>query len=95
MSCGLRNPCFTTFSLVSRCKWPVINVTLLTLKKATQNTRQMGYFPIVLMILFELGMFELDIHTNMKHLWSEFSKPNLIFISLQLHVIYSFKYVKW
>ena len=43
------------------CKWPVINVTLLTLKIATQNTRLMGYFPIVLMKLFELNMFELDL----------------------------------
>ena len=42
------------------CKWPVINVTLLTLKMATQNTRLMGYFPIVLMKLFELYMFKLD-----------------------------------
>ena len=41
------------------CKWPVIDVTLLTLKIATQNTRLMGYFPIVLMKLFELYMFEL------------------------------------
>ena len=32
-------------------KWPVINVTLLTLKIATQNTRLMGYFPIVFMKL--------------------------------------------
>ena len=31
------------------CKWPVINVTLLTLKIATQNTRLMGNFLIVLM----------------------------------------------
>ena len=42
------------------CKWPVINVTLQTLKIATQNTRLMGYFPILLMKLFELYMFELD-----------------------------------
>ena len=42
------------------CKWPVMNVTLLTLKIATQNTRRMGYFPIVFMKLFELYMFELD-----------------------------------
>ena len=42
------------------CKWPVINVTLLTLKIATQNTRLMEYFPRVLMKLFELYMFELD-----------------------------------
>ena len=37
-----------------------MNVTLLTLKIAIQNTRLMGYFPIVLMKLFELYMFELD-----------------------------------
>ena len=34
------------------CKWPVINVNLLNLKKATQNTRLMEYFLIVLMKLF-------------------------------------------
>ena len=50
------------------CKWPVINVTLLTLKIATQNTRLMGYLPIVLMKLFELYMFELDLNTNLRHL---------------------------
>ena len=44
------------------CKWPVINVTLLTLKIATQNTRLMGYFLIVVMKLFELYMFELDLN---------------------------------
>ena len=54
------------------CKWPVINVTLLTLKVATQNTRLMGYFLIVLMKLFELYMFELDLNTNLRHLWSVF-----------------------
>ena len=43
------------------CKRPVINVTLLTLKIATQNTRLMGYFPIVSMLLFERYMCELDI----------------------------------
>ena len=52
------------------CKWPVINVTLLTLKIATQNTRLMGYFPKVLMKLLELYMFELDLNTNLRHLWS-------------------------
>ena len=36
------------------CKWPVINVTLLTLKIATQNTRLVGYFRIVSMKLFWL-----------------------------------------
>ena len=50
------------------CKWPVMNVTLLTLKIATQNTRLMGYFPIVLMKLFELYMFELDFDTNLRHM---------------------------
>ena len=51
------------------CKWPVINVTLLTLKIATQNTRLMEYFPIVLIKLFELYMFEQDLNTNLRHLW--------------------------
>ena len=54
------------------CKGPVMNVILLTLKIATQNTRLMGYFPIVLMKLFELYMFELDLNTNLRHLWSVF-----------------------
>ena len=54
------------------CKWPVINVSLLTLKIATKNTRLMGYFLIVLMKLFELYMFELDLNTNLRHLWSVF-----------------------
>ena len=47
-----------------------MNVTLLTLKIATQNTRLMGYFPIVLMKVFELYMFEIDLNTNLRHLWS-------------------------
>ena len=37
MSSGIRNPCFTMFSLVIFCKWPVINVTLLTLKIAVHK----------------------------------------------------------
>ena len=52
------------------CIWPVINVTLLTLKIATKNTRLMGYFPIVLMKLVELYMFELDLNTNLRHMLS-------------------------
>ena len=72
------------------CKWPVINVTLLTLKKATQNTRLMGYFPIVLMKLFELYMFELDLHTNLRHCgmyrcWSELLM--LHYFIMKLHIM--------
>ena len=47
-------------------KWPVIDNTLLTLKIATQNTRLMGYFLIVLMKLFELYLFKLDLDTNLR-----------------------------
>ena len=48
---------FETHDLISFlwsvvCKWHVINVTLLTLKIATQMTRLMGYFPIVLIKIF-------------------------------------------
>ena len=63
------------------CKWPVINVTLLTLKIATQNTRLMGYFPIVLMKLFELYMFELDLITNLRHLWSLFLLVRVTYVT--------------
>ena len=49
------------FLLSVVCKLPLINVTLLTLNIATQNTRLMGYFLIVLMKFFELYMFELDL----------------------------------
>ena len=38
MPWGLRNPSFTKLFWSVVCKWPVINVTLLALKIATQNT---------------------------------------------------------
>ena len=63
------------------CKWPVINVTLLTLKIATQNTRLMGYFPIVLMNLFELYVIELDLNTNLRHLWSVFLLVRVTYVT--------------
>ena len=63
------------------CKWLVINVTLLTLKIATQNTRLMGYFPIVLMKLFELYMFELDLNTNLRHRWSVFLLVRVTYVT--------------
>ena len=71
------------------CKWPVINVTLLTLKIAIQNTRLMGYFPIVLMKLFELYMFELDLNTNLRHLWSVFLLVRVTYITffMKLHIM--------
>ena len=66
------------------CKWPVMNVTLLTLKLATQNTRLMGYFPIVLMKLFEL-----DLNTNLRHLWSVFLLVRVTYVTfcLKLHIM--------
>ena len=72
------------------CKWPVINVTLLTLKIATQNTRLMGYFPIVLMELFELYRFELDLNTNLRHLWSVFLLVRVTYVTfffIKLHIM--------
>ena len=63
------------------CKWPVINVTLLTLKIATQNTRLMGYFLIVFMKLFELYMFELDLNNNLRHLWSAFLLVRVTYVT--------------
>ena len=69
-------------------KWPVINVTLLTLKIATQNTRLMGYFLIVLMKLFELYMFELDLNTNMRHLWSVFLLVRVTYVTFFYEIAY-------
>ena len=72
------------------CKWPVINVTLLTLKIATQNTRLLGYFPIVLMKLFELYMFELDLNTDLRHLWSVFLLVRVTYVTfffMKLHIM--------
>ena len=71
------------------CKWHVINVTLLTLKVATQNTRLMGYFPILLMKLFELYMFELDLNTNLRHLWSVFLLVRVTYVTflMKLHIL--------
>ena len=71
------------------CKWPVINVTLLTLKIATKNTRLMGYFPIVFMKIFELYMFELDLHTNLRHLWSVFLLVRVTYVTffMKLHTM--------
>ena len=73
------------------CTWPVINVTLLTLKIAknkTQNTRLMGYFLIVFMKLFELYMFELDSNTNLRHLWSVFLLVRVTYVTFFYGIAY-------
>ena len=69
-------------------KWPVINVTLLTLKIATQNTRLMGYFLIVLMKLSELYMFELDLNTNLRHVWSVFLLVRVTYVTFFYEIAY-------
>ena len=71
------------------CKWPVMNVTLLTLKIATQNTRLMGYFPRVLMKLLKLYMFKLDLNTNSRHLWSVFLLVRVTYVTffMKLHIM--------
>ena len=70
------------------CKWPVMNVILLTLKIATQNTRLIGYFPIVLMKLFELYMFELNLNTNLRHLWSDFLLVRVTYVTFFYEIAY-------
>ena len=69
MSWSLRNPCFLSFLQTVVCKWHVINVILITFKIQTKRTRLIGYVPIVLMQLFELYTFQLDININCKYLW--------------------------
>ena len=70
------------------CKWPASNVTLLTLNKATQNTRLMGYFLIVLMKLFELYIIELDLNTNLRHLWSVFLLVRVTYVTFFMKFAY-------
>ena len=70
------------------CKWPVINVTLLTLNLATQNTRLMGYFLTILMKFFELYMFELDLNTNLRHLWSVFLLVRITYVTFFYEIAY-------
>ena len=53
---------FLSFLWPVVCKWPVISVILIKLKIPIKKTRPIGYFPIVLMKLFELYMFQLDIY---------------------------------
>ena len=55
---------FLSFLWSVVCKRPVINVTLITLKIQTKKTRPIGYFPKVLMKLFELSTLQLDININ-------------------------------
>ena len=73
---------YVVFFGQSSVKWSVINVALLLLKKATQNTRLMGYFPILLMKLFELYRFELDINTNWTYLLVYFCSSELHFYEI-------------
>ena len=66
-----------------------MNVTLLTLKIATQNTRLIGYFPIVLMKLFELYMFELDLNTDLRYMWSVLLLVRVTYVTffMELHIM--------
>ena len=59
---------FLSFLRSVVCKRPVINGTLITLKIPTKKTRPIGYFPIVLMKLFELYTFQQDIYIDCKYL---------------------------
>ena len=50
------------------CKWPEINVTLLTLKIAINKIKTNRIFPIMLMKLLKLYMNEIDGNINIMHL---------------------------
>ena len=69
MSGGLRNPCFTKFSVVNflymACnqRYPT-NIE----NSSTQNIRQIIFFIIVSMNLFEFKMFDLVININYRYL---------------------------
>ena len=65
---ALETHVFLSFLRSFVCKWPVINITLIPFKIPTKKTRPIGYFPIVLMKLFELYTFQLDMNINCEHL---------------------------
>ena len=88
MSWALESHDLLRFLLSVVCKWPIINVTLLTLNIATQNTRLMGYFLIVLMKLFELYMFELDLNTYLRHMWSLFLLVRVTYVTFFYEIAY-------
>ena len=71
------------------CKWHAINVTLLTLNIATHNTGLMGYFQLVLLKLFELYIFELDLNINLRHLWIVFLLVRVTYVTFfkKLHIM--------
>ena len=48
----------------------------------------MGYFPIVLMKSFELYMFELDLNTNLRHLWSVFLLVRVTYVTFFYEIAY-------
>ena len=64
MSWGIRNSCLTKFSSVSFLQM-VYNQCYPNIgNSSTHDTRLIGYFPIVLMKLFELFMCEINVNIN-------------------------------
>ena len=58
-------------------------------KNSNTKSRLMGYFQIVLMKLFEINMFELDLNTNLRHLWSVFLLVRVTYVTffMKLHTM--------
>ena len=49
----------------------------------------MGYFPIILMKLFELYIFELDINTNWRHLFGVFLLARVTYVTFFYELAYN------
>ena len=70
MSGGLRNPCFTKFSVVNFLQMACNHRYPTNIENSsTQNTRLIIYFIIVSMNLFEVKMFIIVININYRYLW--------------------------
>ena len=65
-------------------KWPVINVTVLTLKITTQNATLMGCFQIVLKQLLELYMYEVDINIIYRHMMDVYLLVRVTYVTFFL-----------
>ena len=57
-------------------------------KNSNAKYKNNGIFPKVSMKLFELYMFELDLNTNLRHLWSVFLLVRVTYVTFFYEIAY-------
>ena len=58
-------------------------------KNSNSKYKTNGIFPNSINEIFELYMFELDLHTNLRHLWSVFLLARVTYVTffMKLHIM--------